>query len=206
MVNNVNDIEGWGDLPKRVKESFEKHFNENPEVKKMKDSILMYNNTGNYVLGMVTAKKLNEIRQQAQRNLLNDTEKCCESISLAEMGLPKKLLEEINVLTIAMYVVCDLIDGFAMDINTKLKTKDSTARFEMFNSVIEISKEVRENFRYLNTHTRMFDDEVFNNTADDMREMLLNKSKKIYNNYAKITKAAKENGKRKREYEKIRHI
>lgn len=197
MIKNVNDIEGWGDLPRKVRESFEKCFNENPEVRKLKDTILMYNNTGNYVLGMVTAKKLNEIRQQAQKNLMNDTEECCESIALAEMGLPEKSLEEINVLTIAMYVACDLIDAFAMEINSRLKLKDSTARFEMFNSVIEISKEIRERFRYLNAHTRMFDDDVFNNTADDMRDMLLNKSRKIYKNYSKIAKAAKESDKKK---------
>lgn len=55
----------------------------------------------------------------------------------------------------------------------------------MFDPIRKVGKEARANLSYLWKNTSMFDTEVFNDNSDDMREMLVNKAKKVYRKYAK---------------------
>ena len=67
----------------------------------------------------------------------------------------------------------------------------------MFDPIRKVGKEARDNLSYLWKNTSMSDMEVFNvfnNNSDDMREMLVNKAKKVYRKYAEHV-ADKERGK-----------
>lgn len=188
------NIPGWNELPEHVRQCFEDDFATNPKAVNLLKQAEQAKSRGNYIAAMSAYKKLEEARFIAQYNLMHNEEQGVEKVTLLQMGLSHEDLDKINIFTIAMYMACDMIEFFALDVNSILQKQDKTARFEMFDPIRKVGKEARDNLSYLWKNTSMFDTEVFNNNSDDMREMLVNKAKKVYRKYAKHV-ADKERGK-----------
>lgn len=186
MNNQINiDAPGWKDLPERVKREFDETFEKNDKIIKLKRDIQIAQQTRQWVLELNLRKKLSEVRFKAQKDLLANQEDSVEEVTLLQMGLSHEALDKINTLIIAMYLASDMLEFFAIDINSELKKADPTASFEMFDPIREVGKKARENLSYLWKKTSMYDTEDFNNNADDIRAMLINKAKKVYVKYAK---------------------
>lgn len=186
MNNQINiDAPGWKDLPEHVKREFDETFEKNDKIIKLKRDIQIAQQTKQWVLELNLRKKLSEVRLKAQENLLANQEDSVEEVSLLQMGLSHEALDKINTLIIAMYLASDMLEFFAIDINSELKKADPSASFEMFDPIREVGKKARENLSYLWKKTSMYDTEDFNNNADDIRAMLINKAKKVYVKYAK---------------------
>lgn len=186
MENQIKiDAPGWKELPEHVKREFEDTFEKNNLVIKLKRDIETAQRTRQWVKELTLRKKLDEVRFKAQQDLLKQQKDSVEHVTLLQMGLSHEALDKINILTIAMYLASDMLEFFALDINSELKKADPTASFEMFDPIREVGKKARENLSYLWKNTSMYDTEDFNNQADDIREMLINKAKKVYVNYAK---------------------
>lgn len=186
MENQIKiDAPGWKDLPEHVKREFEDTFGKNDKVVKLKRDIDIAFRAKQYVTELTLRKKLDEVRFKAQQDLLKRQEDSVEHVTLLQMGLSHEALDKINILIIAMYLASDMLEFFALDINSELKKADPTASFEMFDPIREVGKKARENLSYLWKNTSMYDTEDFNNQADNIREMLVNKAKKVYVKYAK---------------------
>ena len=186
MNNQINiDAPGWKDLPEHVKREFDETFEKNDKIIKLKRDIQIAQQTRQWVMELNLRKKLSEVRFKAQKDLLANQEDSVEEVTLLQMGLSHEALDKINTLIIAMYLASDMLEFFAIDINSELKKADPTASFEMFDPIREVGKKARENLSYLWKKTSMYDTEDFNNNADDIRAMLINKAKKVYVKYAK---------------------
>lgn len=183
----MKNAEGWDELPEHVKTLFETTFEENPKTKLVREKIMREERNKRYATAAAIRGSLERARIEAQMTLINDQQQAVQRVSLLEMGMPHDAVEFINVRSIAMYLACDMIEFFSMDINEMLKRHDPTASFDMFDPVIKIGKEAKENLTYLWKNTRMFDTEFFNDSADDIRAMLLNKAKKVFKNYVNRT-------------------
>lgn len=195
MDNRIKiDAPGWKDLPEHVKKGFDDTFEKNDKVIKLKRDIQIAQQARQYITELTLRKKLSEVRLKAQEDLLANQEDSVEQVTLLQMGLSHEALDKINTLIIAVYLATDMLEFFAIDINSELKKADPTARFEMFDPIREVGKKARENLSYLWKKTSMYDTEDFNNNADDIRAMLINKAKKVYVKYAKhvAEKEAKE--------------
>ena len=192
------NIPGWDELPEHVRRKFEDAFAKNSKAVNLLKRAERANSQGNYVAAMSAYNKLEEARLTAQYNLMLNEKQEVEKVTLLQMGLSHEDLDKINTLTIAMYMACDMIEFFALDVNSILQKQDKTARFEMFDPIRKVGKEARDNLSYLWKNTSMFDTEVFNDNSDNMREMLVNKAKKVYREYAKHV-ADEERGKAKQD-------
>lgn len=192
------NIPGWDELPEHVRRKFEDAFAKNSKAVNLLKRAERANSQGNYVAAMSAYNKLEEARLTAQYNLMLNEKQEVEKVTLLQMGLSHEDLDRINTLTIAMYMACDMIEFFALDVNSILQKQDKTARFEMFDPIRKVGKEARDNLSYLWKNTSMFDTEVFNDNSDNMREMLVNKAKKVYREYAKHV-ADEERGKAKQD-------
>ena len=192
------NIPGWDELPEHVRRKFEDAFAKNSKAVNLLKRAERANSQGNYVAAMSAYNKLEEARLTAQYNLMLNEKQEVEKVTLLQMGLSHEDLDRINTLTIAMYMACDMIEFFALDVNSILQKQDKTARFEMFDPIRKVGKEARDNLSYLWKNTSMFDTEVFNDNSDNMREMLVNKAKKVYHEYAKHV-ADEERGKAKQD-------
>lgn len=180
-----NNLKEFSELPQNVRELFEKTINENTKYQALLKEAERAKQRGNYIMVLNVYRKLDAVRLLAQNNLLEKQE---QTVSLLSLGLSHEQLDKINTLSIAMYMACDMIEFFAMDINEELQKTDKTARFEMFDPIINIGKAAKDNLRYLWKNTTMFETDVFNDQSDDMREMLVNKAKKVYVKYASTVK------------------
>ena len=177
---NPQNLSDFTELPQRTKVIFEETIKENFRYAQLLKEAERARKTGNYVLVLKTYHKLDEIRLLAQKHLLEQQE---ETVSLLDLGLPKDKLDEINIMSLAMYIACDMIESLALDINKELKKFDNSLRFEMFNPIIAVGKEAKENLRYLWKSTSVFETDDFGDQSDKMMEMLLNKAKKVYTKY-----------------------
>lgn len=193
----ITDYPGWKELPEHVKKAFEDSLNKNPKMIRLQQELSRATQQRNFVKELDLRKKIQEIRFIAQRNLINSKEQDVEEVTtLFNMGLPHETLDKINILMISTYMALDMIEFFVLDINSELKKADPTASLNMFQPIMKLGKEARGNLTYLWKNTSIYDTEDFNNKADNIREMLVNKAKKVYIQYAKrVEEKEKQNNK-----------
>ena len=172
----------FDELPQNLKDLFEETIQSHYQYKRLLSVAENAKKRGNLVAALNAYKKLDSIRLVTQAKLLQEQQE--QTVSLLSMGLSHEQLDKINVLTIAMYMSCDMIECLAMEVNEELQKVDKTARYEMFDPIIKIGKSAKENIRYLWKNTTMFETDDFGEQSDKMREMLLNKAKKVYIKYA----------------------
>lgn len=197
MNQMIMDYPGWKELPEHVKQAFEDSLNKNPKMIRLQQELSRATQQRNFVKELDLRKKIQEIRFIAQRNLINSKEQDVEEVTtLFNMGLPHETLDKINILMISTYMALDMIEFFVLDINSELKKADPTASLNMFQPIMKLGKEARGNLTYLWKNTSIYDTEDFNNKADNIREMLVNKAKKVYIQYAKrVEEKEKQNNK-----------
>lgn len=188
----LKDVEGWEILPDSIKRNFDVTFDSNYKVKELRKKIELLKKGDNFVSLLQCYKTLDAARQIAQRKLLA---KQSSNIPLQDLGLSIESLDKISVMAIAIYMACDIIDFFAMDIDSELKKNDGNARFEMFDPIRKVGEEAKQNLRYLFGNTSMYDSDDFNINCDDMRQMLWNKATKVFRIYSKIVEAKEQKDK-----------
>lgn len=176
------NVKEFDELPQNLKDLFEETIQSHYQYKSLLSVAEDAKKRGNLVAALNTYKKLDSIRLITQAKLLQKQQE--QTVSLLSMGLSREQLDKINTLTIAMYMSCDMIECFAMEVNEELQKVDKTARYEMFDPIIKIGKSAKENIRYLWKNTTMFETDDFGEQSDKMREMLINKAKKVYIKYA----------------------
>jgi len=176
------NVKEFDELPQNLKDLFEETIQSHYQYKRLLSVAEDAKKRGNLVAALNTYKRLDSIRLLTQAKLLQKQQE--QTVSLLSMGLSHEQLDKINTLTIAMYMSCDMIECLAMEVNEELQKVDKTARYEMFDPIIKIGKSAKENIRYLWKNTTMFETDDFGEQSDKMREMLINKAKKVYIKYA----------------------
>ena len=176
------NVKEFDELPQNLKDLFEETIQSHYQYKRLLDVAEDAKKRGNLVAALNTYKRLDSIRLITQTKLLQEQRE--QTVSLLSMVLSHEQLDKINTLTIAMYMSCDMIECLAMEVNEELQKVDKTARYEMFDPIIKIGKSAKENIRYLWKNTTMFETDDFGEQSDKMREMLINKAKKVYIKYA----------------------
>ena len=176
------NVKEFDELPQNLKDLFEETVQSHYQYKRLLSVAEDAKKRGNLVAALNTYKRLDSIRLITQAKLLQEQQE--QTVSLLSMGLSHEQLDKINTLTIAMYMSCDMIECLAMEVNEELQKVDKTARYEMFDPIIKIGKSAKENIRYLWKNTTMFETDDFGEQSDKMREMLINKAKKVYIKYA----------------------
>lgn len=184
--NNTNSSSypGWESLPQKVRDEFDDCMNRNKKVIQLKQQIELYQRTRNWVKELDARKKLSEATFKAQRDIYLKFQNRTQKMTLKSIGLSDEQLDKVNILMIATYMACDMIEFFCLDVDSELKKVDKDFSLDMFDKLRDLGKEARDNLTYLWKNTSMFDTEDFNNMSDDIRGMLINKAKKVYVKYA----------------------
>ena len=188
--NVSKDIAGWNVIPEDVRRDFDDAFNKNTRVVELNMRIKQYQHNRDFIRELQARKMLQSIREKAQEDLLSQLQDKAIKITttLRDIGLTDKQMNRVNVLMIAAYMACDMIDALCIDINSELRKVDDTAELAMFQPIRELGKQAKDNLTYLWKKTDMFDTDVFNDVSDDMLEILTNKARKIYKKYIENAK------------------
>ena len=170
-------------LPDFVRDEFNKEFEKHPTCQKIQEAISVANRTRQYVSELKLRQKLDEIKEEAIRNLLESETKEVRLLKSTDLGLTDKEVDEVNELQIALYMLCDVMDSIIIDMNSLLKKKDKDVSFEMFDDIKKLGKRVKERINYVERELDLIEDGELYDNSDNLYQMLLNKSKKTYRTY-----------------------
>lgn len=181
-------------LPEFVRNDFNKEFMNHPTYRKIQQAISAANKMRQYVSVLQLNQKLDKIREEAIRNLLESENGEVEMLKSTDLGLNQEEIDKVNELQIALYMLCDVMDSIILDMNSLFKKKDKDVSFEMFDDIKELGKRVKERINYVERELDLIEEGELYDNSDNLYQMLLNKSKKSYKIYKdrKLKKAKEE--------------
>ena len=170
-------------LPEFVRNDFNREFEKQPTIQKIQEAISVANRTHQYVLALKLNQKLDKIKEDIIRDLLESENSEVKILKSTDLGLTQKEIDEVNELQIALYMLCDVMDSIILDMNSLLKKKDKDVSFEMFDDIKELGKRVKERINYVEREMDLIEDGELYDNSDNLYQMLLTKSRKTYNIY-----------------------
>lgn len=170
-------------LPEFVRNDFNREFEKQPTIQKIQEEISVANRTHQYVLALKLNQKLDKIKEDIIRDLLESENSEVKILKSTDLGLTQKEIDEVNELQIALYMLCDVMDSIILDMNSLLKKKDKDVSFEMFDDIKELGKRVKERINYVEREMDLIEDGELYDNSDNLYQMLLTKSRKTYNIY-----------------------
>lgn len=169
---NINDI------PQDVREQILSVLRNTEDyrklVKKQSHELMI----GNPIKAMELGYKIAKCEQATLEKYLEQCESEIKSFEELCKAMPEEDVHSLNVCSVALIMLSDLIETFIIESNQILKRTHPNFTLEMFDKLNELGKEARK-------HVSMIDqcakDEFYTNTygdtADKLYEMILNKSK-----------------------------
>lgn len=178
-------------LPEFVRDEFNHEFEKNALCQKILKAIEVANRGRQYVTVLQLRQKLDKIKEDTIRELLESENSEVRVLKSTELGLTRQEIDEVNELQIALYMLCDVMDSVIIDINSLLKRKSENVSFRMFDDVKELGKRVKERINYVQREMDLIQDGELYDNSDNLYQMLLAKSRKTYNIYKerKVKKA-----------------
>lgn len=170
-------------LPEFVRNEFNNEFEKNALCQKIKKAIEVANRGRQYVTVLQLRQKLDKIREDTIRELLESENSEVRVLKSTELGLTRQEIDEVNEFQIALYMLCDVMDSIIIDINSLLKRKNENVSFRMFDDIGELGKRVKERINYVEREMDLIEDGELYDNSDNLYEMLMNKSRKTYNIY-----------------------
>lgn len=170
-------------LPEFVRDDFNREFERNVLCQKILKAIEVANRERQYVTVLQLSQKLDRIKEDTIRELLESENSEVRVLKSTELGLSRQEIDEVNELQIALYMLCDVMDSVIIDTNSLLKRKNENVSFRMFDDIRELGKRVKERINYVQSEMDLIEYGELNDNSDDLYQMLLNKSRQTYNIY-----------------------
>ena len=170
-------------LPEFVRDEFNREFEKNVLCQKIQRAIEVATRERQYVTVLQLRQKLDRIREDTIRELLESENSEVRVLKSTELGLTRREIDEVNEFQIALYMLCDVMDSIIIDINSLLKRKNENVSIRMFDDIKELGKRVKERINYVEREMDLIEDGELYDNSDNLYEMLMNKSRKTYNIY-----------------------
>lgn len=170
-------------LPEFVRDEFNREFEKNALCQKIQRAIEVATRERQYVTVLQLRQKLDKIKEDTIRELLESENSEVRVLKSTELGLTRREIDEVNEFQIALYMLCDVMDSIIIDINSLLKRKNENVSFRMFDDIKELGKRVKERINYVEREMDLIEDGELYDNSDNLYEMLMNKSRKTYNIY-----------------------
>lgn len=170
-------------LPEFVRNEFNREFEKNALCQKIQKAIEVATRERQYVTVLQLRQKLDRIKEDTIRELLESENSEVRVLKSTELGLTRQEIDDVNEFQIALYMLCDVMDSIIIDINSLLKRKNENVSFRMFDDIGELGKRVKERINYVEREMDLIEDGELYDNSDNLYEMLMNKSRKTYNIY-----------------------
>lgn len=170
-------------LPEFVRNEFNLEFEKNVLCQKIQKAIEVATRERQYVTVLQLRQKLDRIRENTIRELLESENSEVRVLKSTELGLTRQEIDEVNELQIALYMLCDVMDSIIIDIDSLLRKKNENVSFRMFDDIKELGKRVKERINYVEREMDLIEDGELYDNSDNLYEMVMNKSRKTYNIY-----------------------
>lgn len=108
-------------------------------------------------------------------------------------GMSKEDIDEINILSNSIVMLCDMIETFTMDCNAVLHKYHPEYHIEMYDKFNEVGKEAKIQMEFMAKNTNSIYQINFADYADDITELVRNKAKSLIRKLKKEGQAYENN-------------
>lgn len=141
---------------------------------------------GNPIKAMELGHKIAKREQATLEKYLEQCEWEIKSFEKLQEDMPRKDAHLLNVYSIALIMLSDLIETFIIEANQILKKTHPIFTLEMFDKLNELGKEARRHVSMLDSYAKdKFYTNTYGDTVDKLFEMIRNKSKSFLGNLEK---------------------
>lgn len=165
------------DLPAEIAELFKQGIHKDPQMQallKKKEQAL---HNRKYVEAAKLSQQIKEIETRVINSYLSKYEGQAERMDLLMADMEMKDRENMNIYTNAIIFLCDMIETLTLESDQILKKYHPEYNIEMFDKIVRIGKEAHAQVKFMSDNTDSVYQINFADGADDITELLLNKTK-----------------------------
>lgn len=134
-------------------ENFEKKFNQNELIKRLRNSITNSQRAFRIVQAQQLQQKLYQVEYDTAKSLLDEEKKKEEKLNIFKTNIKKEDIEKIIHLGLCLDVICDCAETYLMDIGDILKSYGEGYSYDGFDGVKKALGEVRKQLSALNKNS-----------------------------------------------------
>lgn len=173
------------ELTPQDRKTFNEIFEKNDQIIALQKRMDAYRKNHQFVQALQMGKMIDEIRVRTFNEWIRNIQEIAEKIDLKDIGMSDEYRAKINMLSITIFMACDIIESGVMDINEVMKKVDPTMKVEMFDKLLAIANEAKEHLEFLRRNSTVLQDIMWGDKCDDMYLMMQNKAKAIIRNNEK---------------------
>lgn len=180
MLNTIKfaDME-LEDLKIEDQKEFLKAFAANPIVRKMEQTRYEWQRKGAYIQAMQVAAKIEEIKGKVFKEFIHDLDRSAERVNLYDTKMTKEQRDEMNTLCVTMFMAADIIDTAVVKMKNVVREIDPTMELVMFDDLKAVIDKARKTVKFMNSASDVAQNVVWEDTSDNMFEMIKNKAKSV---------------------------
>lgn len=166
-------------LPKSVVDELFDRIERDPIIIKLRNKQKAAYARRDYITAIKLKNDIEEVKQQVLKLCFERQQK--EFMNLEELmrGMDAEDVATLVEYSNAIAMCCDMIEGLVMDMQEVCKKYEHGMEIVSYSKITDMGEVVKEQLQLLNSNTDWFYLGKFGDTSDNMREMLLNKVKKM---------------------------
>lgn len=165
------------DLPPEVVNRMRDMISSDEKIINMRNKKLDLLRCRDYIGAQKISSMINAIESRVINQYLADYEGQSERMNNLMGDMSEADREEINILTNSIIFLCDTIETWSMDFNAILQKYHPDYKIEMYNKIIQLGKEAKEQVEFMSKNTDMVYQVAFADSGDEITIHILNKVK-----------------------------
>lgn len=161
------------------KEKFERDFNSDKEIIKLKKQAAEYDKRFKIIEGIKTRQKISEIKLRVLREMKKGMTERVEKVSLLKLQIPHEKLQVIINDIVAIHMVCDMLESYANEIEWILKENAPDWHVESFNNILNLGKQATEQINWIMRNTDLMEFDSWGNICDGFVKSIRDKAAKL---------------------------
>lgn len=165
------------DLPTDLVEQMKQSIHKDPQMQALQKKKEQALHNHKYVEVTRLSQLMKDIETRVINSYLSKYEGQAERMDLLMTDMEMEDRENINIYTNAIIFLCDMIETLTLESDQILKKYHPEYNIEMFNKIIQLGKEAHSQIKFMSDNTDSVYQINFADGADDITELLLNKTK-----------------------------
>ena len=160
---------------------FETKVNTLPQIRSLEDKFNKLQSGFCYVEAMKLRKRINDIKYQAAKSLIEENDKRERKMNLLSLSIPEDDKKKILEIGVCLDIVADAMETFVMDVDDILRKSDPTLSFEELVNTKKAISLLRNQLRFSgkDKEINLRNYEAWGDNCDELIEEIRERSRKI---------------------------
>lgn len=180
------------DLPKDVLRELQAEIDKEPKMAALKQQWGALVKKGLYAQALQVHRFIEKIENQVLDEYLREYTGEAERMDKLMLSMTDDDRERMNTNVNSIIFLCDMVETLVSDSNQLLHKYHPHHNLEMFDRLTEIGKEAKDHVRFMASCTKELYQVTFADCADDLTEMVTNKTRSFMRKLRKKTEKVEE--------------